>query len=153
FDPEEVGTLDLKFNFLTKEVSNKPDFKFQIVQRDAVTDKVVGGENYEISKYYRTKFYAQIETSTSQTNGLLLKANDVEEPAIYNWYDGLGNLIYQARDLTVTDAITQKYKVEIVALSDGDKDYDEAETSGTNPNKLTEIYPNPAIDQLTLSSQ
>src|SRR5690606_28877746 len=89
FAPEEVGTLDLKFNFLTKEASNKPNFKFQIVQRDGITSEVVGGENYEISKYYRTKFYAQIETSTSQTNGLLLKAKDIGEPAVYNWYDEL----------------------------------------------------------------
>lgn len=153
FAPEEVGTLDLKFNFLTKEASNKPDFKFQIIQRDGITDEVVGGENYEISKYYRTKFYAQIETSTSQTNELLLKASDIGEPAVYNWYDESGNLIYQGKDLTVTDEITQKYKLEIVALSDGYKDYDEAETSGTNPNKITEIYPNPAIDQLTISYQ
>lgn len=153
FAPEEVGTLDLKFNFLTKEASNKPNFKFQIVQRDGITSEVVGGENYEISKYYRTKFYAQIETSTSQTNGLLLKAKDIGEPAVYNWYDELGNLIYQGKDLTVTDEITQKYKLEIVALSDGYKDYEETEASGTNPNRINEIYPNPAVNHLTISYQ
>ena len=153
FAPEEVGTLDLKFNFLTEEVSNKPNFKFQIVQRDGLTNEVVGGENYEISKYNRDMFYAEIKTEISISNELLLKGNDIGEPAIYNWYDSSDNLIYQGKELTVTNAIAQKYKLEIVALSDGYKDYNETEISGTNPNKITEIYPNPAIDQLTISYQ
>jgi len=153
FEPEEVGTLDLKFNFLTKEVTNKPNFKFQIAQKDDQNDEIVGGENYVITKYSRTNFYAHIETSTSQAHGLTLEADDIGEPAIYNWYDESNNLIYQGKNLTVTDEITQKYKLEIVALSDGYKDYDETEISGINPNKIHEIYPNPAIDQLTISYQ
>src|SRR5690554_7755205 len=92
FEPEEVGTLDIKFNFLTKEVTNKPNFKFQIAQKDDQNDKIVGGENYVITKYSRTNFYAHIETSTSQAHGLTLEADDIGEPAIYNWYDESNNL-------------------------------------------------------------
>ena len=57
-------------------------------------------------------------------------------------------LIYTGKNLTVSQEVTKKYKLEVVAL-DGFKDYSEIEVKVT-PYKFTSMYPNPANSEVTL---
>ena len=46
FEPNETGTLNLTFNFLTEELTNKTKFVYCVTQKDAKTGEVMGRETY-----------------------------------------------------------------------------------------------------------
>ncbi len=151
FNPNEVGSLTLDFNFLTKELTDKPKFKYHVVQRDALTGNIIGGETYEIKKKTRSLFVAVApdkEVDLNQT--ITISAEDINEPAIYNWYDNDGNLIYQGKDLQIANAVAEKFKLEVIATTDGFKDYKEVEVT-LKPSTLEYIAPNPATNNVLVS--
>lgn len=73
-----------------------------------------------------------------------LRANEIGEPAIYNWYDQNGDLIYEGIDFTTSVYFAQKYKLEVIALADGYKDYTEIEVN-FKPNLIEKLFPNPLL--------
>jgi len=81
---------------------------------------------------------------------ITLSASQINEAAVYNWYDPEGNLIYTGKDLTVSADVTKKYKLEIVADADGFKDYDEVDVT-VNQFYLNTIVPNPATNTVTIN--
>ena len=50
FDPNEMGTLNVSFNFLAKELTDKSEFVYHVAQKEAETGEVIGGETYVINK-------------------------------------------------------------------------------------------------------
>jgi hypothetical protein len=81
---------------------------------------------------------------------ITLNAKQINEPAIYNWYDTNGNLIYKGKDLTVFADVAKKYKLEIIAEADGFKDYDEIQVK-LKPSIIESISPNPASNQMQVN--
>lgn len=151
FNANEVGSLTLNFNFLTKELTEKPKFKYHIVQKDALTGDIIGGETYEIKKKTRSLFEAFAPDKEVNLNEpITISAEDINEPAIYNWYDNDGNLVYQGKDLQVANAVAKKFKLEVIASADGFKDYKEVEVK-LKPSTLENISPNPATNHVSVS--
>ncbi len=150
FDENETGTLFLQFNFLTKEITDKEIYKYHVVQRHASTNNIFGGETYEIRKDPRSLFYADAgdDKYIDKNETIVLIAEPINEPAVYNWYDNDGNLIYEGANFEVSVAVAKKYKLEIIALADGYKDYTEIEVK-LNPNRIETVYPNPSSNQVT----
>lgn len=150
FDNNEVGTLFLQFNFLTKEITGKEIYKYHVIQRHTSTNDILGGETYEIRKNPRGLFYADAgdDKNIDINETIVLNAEPINEPAVYNWYDNDGNLIYEGADFEVSAAMAKKYKLEIIALADGYKDYTEIEVK-LNPNRIEDVYPNPSSNQIT----
>jgi len=148
----EIGTVYVSFNFLTKELTDKTKFVYHLVQRDAVTNEVIGGETFEVRKQPRPIFDADAgsdeEIDINET--ITIAAEDINETATYNWYDPNGNLIHTGIDLTVTPSITQIYQLEIVSVIDGFKDYDEVQVT-VNPYKIESLIPNPTSSQVTVN--
>ena len=50
FDPNEMGMLNVSFNFLAKELTDKSEFVYHVIQKEAETGEVIGGETYVINK-------------------------------------------------------------------------------------------------------
>lgn len=151
FDSRKTGTLNLTFNFLTKEITDKEEYNYHVIQKDDLTGMTIGGETYEIRKYPRGLFYANAENKLADKNtSITLNAQTINEPAVYNWYDNEGNLIYEGADFTVSVEVGKKYKLEVIALSDGYKDYTEVEIK-LKPNAITILYPNPTSNQVTVA--
>jgi hypothetical protein len=152
FPPNALGYLDLNFNFLTKEISEKTRYVYHVVQEETDTGEIIGGEEYLIKKSPRTLFYADggDDKEVDEGETITISAEDIEEPAIYNWYDSEGNLIYQGKDLTVSTDVVDKYKLEVIALTDGFKDYAEVEVT-LKPSSLESISPNPSNSNITVS--
>lgn len=152
FEANEMGLLTLDFNFLTKELTDKDEYTYNVVQKDANTGEVIGGETYVIRKDTRPAFIADAggdkEVDLNET--ITISAEDINEPAIYNWYDKNGSLIYQGKDLTVTADVVKEYKLEVIATTDGFKDYTDVEVK-FKPNVIESISPNPASDNLTVN--
>lgn len=152
FEPNEIGTLYLTFNFLTKELTEKDNFTYHVIQRDAVTNEIIGGETYEVRKKPREIFNADAgdDKEIDKNEVVTISAEEINEAAIYNWYDEEGNLIYTGKDLIVSPDVTKKYKLEIITDKDGYKDFDEIEVK-VNPYSLQNISPNPASNQVNVS--
>ena len=81
---------------------------------------------------------------------VVLNAADIGEQAMYNWYDQDGNLVYVGKNFQLSATDERKYKLEVIALSDGYKDYDEAWIRIV-PGKIESIVPNPASDMVTVT--
>src|SRR5690606_19553754 len=151
FSPNEFTLMSVGFNFLSRQVSGQTDFSYLAIQRNNADSSIVGGETYKIKVPGRQGFYANAgnDRLVSQYTDVDLEAEDIGEPAIYNWYDQNGNLIYTGKDFTVSAEITEKYKLEVIA-TDGLKDYDEVEVK-VKLYELFAMYPNPASDNVTIT--
>lgn len=152
FEPNEIGTLYLTFNFLTKELTDKDNFIYHVIQRDAVTNEIIGGETYDIRKKPREIFSADAgnDKEIDKNDVVTISAEEINEAAIYNWYDEDGNLIYTGKDLTVSPDVTKKYKLEVITDKDGYKDFDEIEVK-VNPYSIQSLSPNPATNQVSIN--
>lgn len=152
FAENQIGTLFLQFNFLTQEVTEKEFYTYHVVQEETITSTVIGGEAYEIYRDPRALFYAQTEGNiqADKNQTVIITAEPINEPALYNWYDSEGNLIYEGADFATSVTVTKTYKLEIIALADGYKDYSEVEVS-LNPNSIEALYPNPASTSATVT--
>ena len=146
----ELTTLKLNFNFLTKELTDKSKYLYHIIQRDLATNEIVSAVAFEINKETRPVFEAIADDKEKDRNEIItISANQISEPALYNWYDADGNLIFQGKDLTIATQVAQKYKLEVIATADGFKDYTEVEVK-LKPSVLSFMAPNPATDVVTI---
>lgn len=154
FAPKEVGVANVEFNFLTEKVTNQDRFVFTVVQELSASNTVFGGETYVVNKSPRPLFFAQVQGDLKVDKGenLVLNAQSINEPALYNWYDSLGNLVYQGADFSTSIQIGEKYKLEVIALSDGFKDYKTVKLS-YKPNRIETISPNPTAGQIFVTYQ
>lgn len=150
--PHERSLLNVSFSMLTKQVSHEGAFDFHLVQKDALTQEVLGGEKYHITYPFREGFSANagddMEVPANETVQLI--ASDIFEDAIYNWYDQEGNLIHTGKEISVTSEINRKYKLEVIAEADGFKDYDEIEVR-IKLGEIIMISPNPAFEDMTVT--
>ena len=61
FDSNEMGTLNVSFNFLAKELTDKLKFVYHVVQKEAETGEVVGGETYVVNKDLQIEFEGSVK--------------------------------------------------------------------------------------------
>lgn len=152
FNPNEIGVLKLDFNFLTQQSSPKNTFRYHVVQKDAVTNEITGGETFVIKKNQRALFEAEVEPfePVNQNTPIVIKAINIHEPAVYNWYNSAGSLIYQGQNLEISQAVAETYKLEVISTLDGFKDYKNIEVE-FNPSKIQSLGPNPANDNVNIN--
>lgn len=151
FDPKEIGFINVKVNFLTKELTTKEKYTFNVIEKNHNTGKVIGGETFVVKKQTRPSFSATIlnNVEVNRNETINIAALQINEPALYNWYDSNGNLVYTGTDISISSNIATKYKLEIVALSDGFKDYSDVNVS-LKKSAIIKLYPNPTDSFLSI---
>lgn len=149
FESKAIGLLTVNFNFLTEEVSGA-NYTFHAVKKESQSNpKILGGETYLIKRNARALFLAKTEQPYIQNDSIsIYSAKTIDEPATYNWYDPDGNLIHSGTDLILNANTFGKYKLEVIANTDGYKDYKEINIA--SPYSIISISPNPAIAQTTV---
>jgi len=149
---EDVGTLNLKVHFLTRKTFDKPRFRYHVVQRTMEGDKIIGGETYDIRKKERSFFAAEAgsELEALLNEPITIVAEDINEAAIYNWYNSAGNLICVGRELSIATAVAEIYRLEVISTIDGFKDYSEVEIS-MRPSSIDLLSPNPSDDRVSVA--
>lgn len=147
----EKGYVGIHFNFLTSELSNKTTYNYQVVQREKTTNQIIGAATYTINKNPRQMFIAETdnEVLADINEPIVISANEISESAIYNWYDTAGNLIFTGKDLSIATQVATKYKLEVIATTDGFKDYSEVDVI-IKPSIINSISPNPASNEITI---
>lgn len=152
----QFSTLFVGFNFLTQYVDvPKEIYEYLVTQRRSSDQMVIGGELYIIHKPPREvndafDADAGADKSISKNESVLINAENIGEEAEYNWYDMEDSLIYSGTSLNVTLDSTTNYKLEVLAVTDGYKDYDEV-TVNVKQYEITGIAPNPANDLITVN--
>ncbi len=148
---QEYGLITLNFNFLTEELTDKSKYTYHLVQKDANTNEIIGGETFVIKKAARTRFDADAggDIAVAKNQPITLKATSINEPAIYNWYDSDGNLVYEGTDFEIPNAMASNYQLEVISKNDGFKDYDNVNVT-LLPSSLDQIAPNPASNNAVI---
>lgn len=146
--------LFIGVNFLSDKLNeSSPDvisYLFDIHQFYTDSNVYVGGDHFSINRYKRVPFDANAGENRIIDAGesVELSAIQINEVALYNWYDENNNLISTGKDLSIDPIITTKYRLEVIT-SDGFKDYDEVEVK-VNPSLIVSISPNPASNLFKL---
>ena len=152
YDVDEWSTLFVGFNFLTDgAVSNKTVFKYLVTERRSSDQMVIGGELFIIKKPGRDLFDADAgeDKTTSKNENVVIDVENIGEDAEYNWYDMQDSLIYSGTSLDVSLDTTTSFRLEVLATTDGFKDYDEV-TVNVKQYEITNIAPNPTNGQVTV---
>jgi hypothetical protein len=151
YESYETSTIYVGFNFLTEEVDDKMVFRYYVEQENG-SGAIVGGEEYYIHRDERPLFFAEagFNQSVNQGQSIQLQANSINEPAEYNWYDENGELFYTGLDTSFIPTKSQKFVLEVLALKDGFKDYDEKEID-FKENFIQQLSPNPTTKNQTLT--
>ena len=156
FERNQRIPIRIVFNFLTEEVSEQTQYRYHVVQRKsesiALGDDWIGGVHFIVNRTERDDFEADAGDDRTITEGqtTTLSAQMIPEAAEYNWYDAEGNLVHTGTSLSVSPYITKKYKLEVVTLSDGYKDYDEVEVA-VNKIYIASMSPNPVDNFVNIS--
>ena len=135
-------------NFLTQERSTKELFTLRVLHTlEDSSSTILGGETYLIKPDpYRTSFSADAGNDKELLVGTTWNqsAKTLTETAIYNWYNSSGTKIHSGATLsdTTTTVSSETYTLEVIAQSDGYKDYDEV-TIISKLGKINSIVPNP----------
>lgn len=126
-------------------------FKFDVRQFSNDYTLLIGGEHFVLNKKIRSPFSADAGADKEIQFGdnVLIDAVQIGEFAIYKWYDSDGELIYTGKEMSIAPDMTRKYKLEVVAVSDGSIAIDEVEVK-VNKNFITSLSPNPANSNVTI---
>ena len=143
--------LVMNVNFLSKKLTNTTHYAFTWEQYRSDDLKKLGTETFEVLKGRTDKFTANAgnDVTVEAQTEVDFSAQTITENAHYNWYDANDSLIYSGSDFSMLQQLTQVYKLEVIRLSDGLKDYDEKQVAVTE-NYLKNISPVPAVDNLTI---
>jgi Ni,Fe-hydrogenase I large subunit len=110
---------------------------------------VLGGFTYNINRNSSRQYFTADATIEDDLNNTELEAKDINENATYNWYDEDGNFISSGQTLSVTKAKLKNYKLEVIADSDGHKDYKTFTVK--EDRSITSISPNPTLNDFTIN--
>lgn len=151
FSDYETYVIHASFNFLTDNIDEEKKFHFSIFQKRSIDETIVGGETFEIQAPDRNNFDADAgdDIEVINTDSVTISAEPIFESAIYNWYDNEGNLLHTGKDFKVSAEISTRFKLEVIALEDGFKDYDEIEIK-VKENYIKSYSPNPADNYLNV---
>lgn len=148
FPAKERATLYLGVNFLTDEVrnTNKMNYAYYIEQRESGSSDFIGGEQYAINRETRTLFNADAGSDETINKGasVTLSATSIGEPAIYKWYNAANDkLKHTGQNYTLSPKKSGTLRLEVIAQSDGYKDYDEVNVT-VREHFIVSLAPNPA---------
>ena len=133
------------------EADDKAVFHYYVEQLNE-SNIVTGGEEYYIHRDERPIFYADAgaDENINQGETMQLQTAKINEPAQYNWYNEEGKLFYSGTDTSFIPTRSQKFILEILALKDGYKDYDEKKVN-YKENFIQSVSPNPININQTLA--
>src|SRR5690606_1436575 len=92
---------------------------------------------------------SSIDTVNSGNNTVLRSIN-IYPNTLYNWYDANNQLLYSGSDFTINSTVSALYKLEVLSLEDGFKDYSQITVTGISNTPFT-IYPNPTNSILNIN--
>lgn len=126
----------------------KPDTAiFHVVQRDAETGKIVGGEAFMVITEPRPAIEPLASCSVGDGK-ISLSAGNVNEAATYEWYDANNILVGKGQNIALPLDRVGEYKLRVIADSDGAVSY--ASVNVESLMKIDEMSPLPFLGNLNI---
>lgn len=150
--PNEMNLLGMEFNFLTKKVGNKTNFKYNISLLNKDKREFVGGEQYQIYLNNRRNLFraeAGYDKIIKLGDSVTLSAESIGEIATYRWIDEVNDTVIVGQDIQASLLISQKYRLSVEA-TDGFTDYDSLMVT-VKKNYIEKINPNPTTNTTTIT--
>lgn len=145
--PGETGILNVKFNFLTKKMSDKEQYTYKVRLIDQETNKVVGGETYVVRKAPRTPFYATIIDNQDGK----LRVHEIGEVATYKWVNREGKVVAEGKEVETKKLLSNNaITLEVEAKKDGFKDYTSMKQENTEEKSSLVLAPIPVQNDLEI---
>lgn len=156
FEANQRIEIYVGFSFLTEEATSKNEFRYHISQKKSTSHPTLGehwtgGVHFTVRKEERDPFVADAGGDKTIQEGeiITVTASNIQEDAIYQWFDSEGNLIHSGNSMTLSPSISKRYRLEVIALSDGFKDIDELDIT-VDKYYIKSISPNPTSEDLTV---
>ncbi len=153
FDELTQFPIFIKFNFLTEENTLDDEYEFELLQFPTNDSAVYGGVKYIVCKIgTRNLFFANAgqDKSIFLGDSITLSAAEVNESVTYNWYsNATGELINSNKSIVVQPNSKSKYTLEVIANSDGYKDYDTVNVD-VRTSQIVSVSPNPTSNSITV---
>ncbi len=147
FESSEWGILTPRINFLIREVTGET-YTLNVAQNISSSGEILGGFTYHVNRNDGRQYFQAGATLVENNLNTALVAEDINENAIYNWYDEDGNYISSGTSLVINNASEKEYKLEVIADSDGHKDY---ETFTVKEKRaINSLSPNPTVNVFTV---
>ena len=144
--------ITLRYNFLTRRDEPVEIYKNYITQYVGSGDdeEFIGGLTIQIEKPERAasdRFRANAgnDTAVLLNTTATLHATQINEDAIYRWYDKQRNFKYEGVNYSFIPSQTSEYILEVTAESDGYRDLDTVKVNVV-PGCIRSITPNPVSD-------
>ena len=117
--PYELDSICISANFVSDRDLTEPLKRtVNMAIFDENSGEVLGGEQFDFIIDPRKKMEPEIE-KTVNLNGVVLKATNVFEDAVYEWYDKDGNLVGKGKKLKLSpSAPSGEYTLRVVASKD-----------------------------------
>lgn len=144
------------YSFLTEQINEEDKYEINFVQKYDTPDPIVGdhwtgGVHLKVKRNDRMIFLANAGSDQTITSGetATLEAEDINEPATYNWSELEGERFASEMTTEVSPTTTTTYQLEVIATADGFKDYDEV-TVNVYKYVIQSLSPNPASANITV---
>jgi hypothetical protein len=152
----ELRTTGLMILYPSDPVSDKQQFKYNIVQTKSDDGEVIGGVTYTINKPTNLDPATDAGNDRGIEHGCstTLVASPQEECYAYFWLNDQGNVISKEASITVTPNQTTTFTLIIVS-AEGFVSNDEVTVTVSNQQcakerEIVRINPNPARDKVTV---
>lgn len=116
-DAKEFHTTSLMVLYPTNPISNKQQFKYDIIQKESNTGKIIGGVRYDIKKPTNTDVVTDAGEDRTIGRGCTTTLTAAPQKNCYSyfWLDGLGNIISKESTVIVSPLVTTTYTLKIVS--------------------------------------
>jgi hypothetical protein len=137
--------------FLCDSIATARKYNYTIAQSYADSVTLLGGENLIVSQSIRVPFNANAgpDKYVFPGDSVLLQAEIISEPAIYEWYIN-STLIHRGANKKVLQNTNAKYTLKVTSVTDGSIDYDDMEVK-MKSGIINNIYPNPTSNSTTVN--
>jgi len=152
FDAGVRIPIYIGFNFLIDQITTEETYHYSLEQRYSnQSNHLTGSQLFVIRKSPREIFNADAggDLVINLHDSTSVLGSAIDEPVVYNWYSPGGELIYSGQEAVLSPEITTTYKLEVISLSDGFKDYDDI-TIEVQQYWLESLYPNPTNGLATI---
>ena len=138
-NPRQVGNISLNCNFLAGEaITERKSYDIDLAIYDSETGQCLGGETFRIVQNPRPAINPEVELQRN-SGDMVLSAANVNEEAMYEWYNADGVLVGSGTSLRVPAGMPAgNYTVKVEAKSDGAVSYSEVSVPGTSAIKNVE---------------
>jgi len=149
--------LSMDINFLIDEIELANDYEFHVLQKNSELhaefgDHWTGGIHFMVRKSNRPPFDADAGEDYEINGGenIIISASQINEAAEYYWYNSNGELVHIGESFTISPEVSETYQLEVIALSDGFKDYADVSVE-VHPSYMESVVPNPVNSNATVT--